>query len=194
MIRIAVGSGEAEDRGAWGESFRWQGTPGEKKRISCYTNGKSAELFLNGRSLGKKNLSEEDGCRAVWMTEYEDGILEARTEGASDTLSTPGKAETLRLIRVRTDEAAPDAVQAEAVLLDAGGNPALDEVLRCQLTGDIRLLGLENGRPDDLTPYAETFRMTREGTLTIYLRRGKRQGRGTLHVFTDGGPAAELEL
>lgn len=194
MIRIAVGSGEAEDRGAWGETFRWQGTPGEKKRISCYTNGKSAELFLNGRSLGKKNLSEEDGCRAVWMTEYEDGILEARTEDASDTLSTPGKAETLRLIRVRTDEAAPDAVQAEAVLLDAGGNPALDEVLRCQLTGDLRLLGLENGRPDDLTPYAEAFRTTREGTLTIYLRRGKRQGRGTLHVFTDGGPAAELEL
>ena len=38
MIRIAVGSGETEDHGAWGETFRWEGIPGEKKRVSCYTN------------------------------------------------------------------------------------------------------------------------------------------------------------
>ena len=46
VIRIAVGPGEEEhDSGAWGECFRWQGVPGEKKRVSCYTNGGAAELF-----------------------------------------------------------------------------------------------------------------------------------------------------
>ena len=93
VIRIAVGPGEEEhDTGAWGECFRWQGTPGEKKRVSCYTNGSTAELFLNGKSLGKKELSEEDGGRATWLVPYEDGVLEARTEGAEDRLAAPGKA------------------------------------------------------------------------------------------------------
>ena len=53
MIRIAVASAGEEDRGAWGETFRWEGVPGKEKRISCYTNGKEAELFLNGKSFGK---------------------------------------------------------------------------------------------------------------------------------------------
>ncbi|MBR5109481.1 MAG: DUF4982 domain-containing protein, partial [Clostridia bacterium] len=100
VIRIAVGPGEEEhDSGAWGECFRWQGLPGEKKRVSCYTNGNSAELFLNGKSLGKKELTEVDGGRATWQVAYEDGVLEARTEGAEDKLATPGKACTLQWIR-----------------------------------------------------------------------------------------------
>lgn len=194
VIRIAVGEGGEEDRGAWGEGFRWQGTPGEKKRVSCYTNGKTAELFLNGRSLGKKELMREDGCRAVWLTAYEEGTLEARTEGAEDALSTPGKAEALRLTPVRTNGADPDAVQVEAELLDRQGNPAQDEILQCQVLGGVRILGLENGLPDDLTPYTEPFRTSREGSLTVYLRPGKGQKNARLHVYTDSGLTADLEL
>ena len=194
VIRIAVGPGGEEDRGPWGEAFRWQGIPGEKKRISCYTNGKAAELFLNGRSLGRKELAAEDGCRAVWLAEYEEGILEARTDGAADFLATPGEAESLRLVRVNTEDPAPDAVQLEALLLDRQGNPAMDGILHCQALGDVRILGLENGLPDDLTPYAETFRTTREGSLTIYLSPGGKRDSARIHVYTDSGLTADLEL
>ena len=71
MIRIAVSSAEEEDCGAWGEGFRWEGQPGEKKRVSCYTNGPEAELFLNGRSLGKQAVTREGGQRAVWTAAQE---------------------------------------------------------------------------------------------------------------------------
>ena len=194
MIRIAVGPGEEEhDSGAWGECFRWQGLPGVKKRVSCYTNGKTAELFLNGKSLGKKELTEEDGGRAVWQVPYEDGVLEARTEGAEDKLSTPGKACTLRWIR-HESRPGEDVIQLEAVLLDKDGQPAQDEVIRVQVLGDVKILGMENGIPDDLTPYTEHFRTTGEGTLTVYLRKGKGEGKALVYARTDGGLEAEYRM
>ena len=194
VIRIAVGPGEEEhDSGAWGECFRWQGVPGEKKRVSCYTNGGAAELFLNGKSLGKKTLKETDGGRAVWVIPYEEGILEARTEGASDLLATPGKACSLKWIR-NASQPGEDVIQLEAVLLDKDGRPAQDEVIRCQVLGDVEILGMENGLPDDLTPYSEHFRTTGEGTLTVYLRKGKSEGKALVYARTDSGLEAELTL
>ena len=194
VIRIAMGPGEEEhDSGAWGECFRWQGVPGEKKRVSCYTNGGAAELFLNGKSLGKKTLKETDGGRAVWVIPYEEGILEARTEGASDLLATPGKACSLKCIR-NASQPGEDVIQLEAVLLDKDGRPAQDEVIRCQALGDVEILGMENGLPDDLTPYSEHFRTTGEGTLTVYLRKGKSEGKALVYARTDSGLEAELTL
>ena len=194
VIRIAVGPGEEEhDSGAWGECFRWQGVPGEKKRVSCYTNGGAAELFLNGKSLGKKTLKETDGGRAIWVIPYEEGILEARTEGASDLLATPGKACSLKWIR-NASQPGEDVIQLEAVLLDQDGRPAQDEIIRCQVLGDVEILGMENGLPDDLTPYSEHFRTTGEGTLTVYLRKGKSEGKALVYARTDSGLEAELTL
>ena len=194
VIRIAVGPGEEEhDSGAWGECFRWQGVPGEKKRVSCYTNGGAAELFLNGKSLGKKTLKETDGGRAIWVIPYEEGILEARTEGASDLLATPGKACSLKWIR-NASQPGENVIQLEAVLLDKDGRPAQDEVIRCQVLGDVEILGMENGLPDDLTPYSEHFRTTGEGTLTVYLRKGKSEGKALVYARTDSGLEAELTL
>ena len=194
VIRIAAGPGEEQqDSGAWGECFRWQGMPGEKKRVSCYTNGKAAELLLNGKSLGKKELREEDGGRAVWLVPYEDGTLEAKTEGAEDRLSTPGKACSLKWVCAGPEQG-DDVIQLEAVLLDKDGQPAQDEVIRCQVLGDLEILGMENGIPDDLTPYTESFRSTREGTLTVYLRKGKTGGKMMVYARTDSGLAAELTL
>ena len=194
VIRIAVGPGEEEhDSGAWGECFRWQGVPGEKKRVSCYTNGGVAELFLNGKSLGKKTLKETDGGRAIWVIPYEEGILEARTEGASDLLATPGKACSLKWIR-NASQPGENVIQLEAVLLDQDGRPAQDEIIRCQVLGDVEILGMENGLSDGLTPYSEHFRTTGEGTLTVYLRKGKSEGKALVYARTDSGLEAELTL
>ncbi len=194
VIRIAVGPGEEEhDSGAWGECFRWQGVPGEKKRVSCYTNGGAAELFLNGKSLGKKTLKEEDGGRAVWVIPYEEGVLEVKTEGASDLLATPAKACSLKWIR-NASQPGEDVIQLEAVLLDKDGRPAQDEVIRCQVLGDVEILGMENGLPDDLTPYTERFRTTGEGTLTVYLRKGKSEGKTLVYARTDSGLEAEYRM
>ena len=196
MVRIAVSPDSEKDAGAWGECFRWEGRPGEKKRISCYTNRKEAELFLNGKSLGRKPVSPDSGGRAVWIADYEDGVLEARADGASDTLATPGRAVSLKLTPDRTVLRADgvSVLQLEAELLDESGRPAKDETLCCQVLGDLQLLGLENGIPDDLTPYREPFRSSREGTLTAYFRAGAVPGIVLIRFRSDSGLQADRKI
>jgi len=192
--RLAVGEGE--DHGAWGESFRWQGTPGGIKRVSCYTNQPWAELYLNGKSQGRKELREEDGCRAVWEIPFEAGELTVRAGEAEDRLATPGMAKKLCVTADRTKLPANgrEVLQAVAELLDGQGNPALDEEIHVQLTGDLQLLGIENGIPDDLTPYSESFRRTSEGKLILFVRAGTMPGRGRIHLWTRSGLTAEAAV
>ena len=193
--RLAVGRGE-DKRGAWGQGFRWQGTPGEKMQVICYTNQPEAELFLNGVSLGMKTLTPEDDCHAEWEVPYADGALTVRAGAAEDTLTTPGKAAELRIAADVTALPADGrtVLQAEVLLADAQGHPALDEEIHVQLLGDLRLLGIENGLPDDLTPYAEAYRLTKEGRLIVYVRAGSVPGAGLIHFWTASGLTADLPV
>ena len=196
FVRIAVGSADTERPGPWSECFRWQGERGEKKIVSCYTNASAVELFLNGASLGKKAVTDGDGCRVSWETAYEPGELRAVIDGAEDTLCTAEAAASIRLTadtqRLPADGMA--VVQVEVFLQDKQGRPTLDEEIHVQTVGDLRLLGIENGRPDDLTPYAEPRRSTLDGRAILYLRAGRSAGSAVLHVWTRSGLQADCPI
>ena len=196
FVRIAVGDGDSERHGVWNEHFRWTGAPGQKKIVSCYTNAKAVELFLNGQSLGQKNLSDADGCRVCWEAAYQPGTLRAVIDGAEDELSTTKPAAAIVLkpdqTALRTD--GRDVAQVEICLLDESGQPALDEIVHCQIVGDMRLLGIENGRPDDLTPYTEPYRSTLDGRAIAYLRAGRVPGPASLHAWTASGLRASADF
>ena len=196
FVRIAVGDAGSEHQGAWSERFRWTGEPGQQKTVSCYTNAKEAELFLNGRSLGKKEIGNVDGGRASWEIPYEPGELRAAVDGAEDTLVTPGPAASIVLSpdTARVEADGQSVCQVEIALLDGQGRPALDEEIHCQPVGDCALLGIENGKPDDLTPYSENRRVTLDGRAIAYLRAGRLSGPVYLHVWTASGLRAECEV
>ena len=88
-----------------------------------------------------------------------------------------------------------DAIQVEVELRDAQGRLTFkDEDIRYQLLGDATILGIENGRPDDLTPYSEKHRLTKQGRAIVYLRAGTIPGDVTLYAFTAGGLKASLSF
>ena len=62
------------------ESWAWQGCDGNKAEIEVYAQADSAELLLNGKSLGKKKLKD---YRAMFKTKYAPGTLEAVAYDAS---------------------------------------------------------------------------------------------------------------
>src|SRR5690606_20013912 len=59
--------------------WNWEGREGETTPVFAYTNYDSAELFLNGKSLGiqkKNNASPQHRYRLMWMdVKYEPGTL-----------------------------------------------------------------------------------------------------------------------
>ena len=194
FARISV----AQDPQDWHPRYVWDGEPGQEKTVYVATNAPEAELFLNGVSLGKRPAGIESGCRASWQVPYAPGTLAAVAGGAQDALSTSGAPQTIALA---PDKSAllfdgQDVAQIEVTLLDAQGRVAVanGELIHYQLTGDAVILGIENGAPDDLTPYASPVRATRDGRAIVYLRAGTLPGPVTLHAFTRTGLRAACTL
>ncbi|MDD5603453.1 MAG: glycoside hydrolase family 2 TIM barrel-domain containing protein [Eubacteriales bacterium] len=70
--------------------WNWQGREGELIDVMVYTNADEAELFLNGRSLGRKAATDYDF--PAWQVPYEPGELKAAAySNASDESSEHSK-------------------------------------------------------------------------------------------------------
>lgn len=188
-IKLAAG-GEKP----WEQRLVWAGVSGERQTVAAYTNQAEAELFFNGKSLGRKPAT--DYC-VTWEVPYADGELRVVAGEAEDVLCTAGKAVRLALTPDKTALCADqqDVAQIEVSLLDTEGRfVSNDEVVTYQVLGDAKILGVENGRPDDLTCYAEPYRATQYGKAIVYLRAGKLPGVITLHAFTRSGLTADATL
>ncbi|MBQ8161899.1 MAG: DUF4982 domain-containing protein [Clostridia bacterium] len=195
-VRIAVGSGEKPN--PWDERFAWAGDEGETKTVSVYTNESSVELFLNGRSLGRKELEEKDLWRLTWQVPFEAGTLVARgSSGVEDRLVTSGAPAELSLKAWEPERTCREdgTYLLEVTLLDGEGRICTehDIPVRAQLVGDGEIIGIENGQPDDLTPYRSRTRSTFRGRQMIYVRR---TGAGDISVClsAESIPTASAQL
>lgn len=102
----------------------WSGTAGEKKDIVVFTNCKAAELFVNGRSLGKREKTRF-GYLCWEAVPYEPGRLEAvgDDEAARDIAATPGNACDVKLY---IEHAENNILIVNASVIDDYGNVVCD--------------------------------------------------------------------
>ena len=193
--RLAV----SEDGQVWHERFCWEGEPGEIKQVACYTNAPSAELFLNGESLG---IRESGDLRAArWEVPFKAGELRAvarfadggTLDNSLHTVEGPLRLE-LRAVESSLPADGYAVAQVEVCLRDSKGQTACghDEEIAFGVESG-SLLGIENGAPDDLTPYTSPRRRTREGRAIVYLRAGEQAGVMAL-TAQRGGETARLEI
>lgn len=82
-------------------SWPWDGLEGKKTKIEVYARADSAEVFVNGRSLGRKKIRN---CRCVFPTVYQHGEIwavaydQAGRQVAQTTLSSAGNKTKLTLL------------------------------------------------------------------------------------------------
>ena len=135
--------------------WNWKGKEGKPIRVMVITNAKQAELFLNGKSLGVKEV--DPYAMANWEVPYESGSLEAvaRTDGkeiARTKVETTGEAVSLKLIPDRTSLAGDglDAMPITIEVVDAQGRvvPGAAPMVTFKVEGPGKLLGLGNGDPN----------------------------------------------
>lgn len=198
FVKISTQPNKGEKwHGVWGERFVWEGNESDPMYVSVATNQPEAELFLNGVSLGKKEVSLDTECRATWEVPYAPGELKAIVNGAEDVLCTTGKAASIVLTPDKTAFKADglDGIQVEVELRDAEGHlTCKDEDIRYQVLGDAVILGIENGIPVDLTPYSEKHRSTKQGRAILYLRAGTIPGEVLLRAYTLSGLKTDITL
>ena len=197
FVKLAVCNGTKEQSIPWTDTFLYDAQPGETVCVCVYTNASAATLYLNGTSLGEQTRTPDDECRLLWEFPFESGTLTAVAGNVSDTLSTPGKPTAL-LLEPYGSPAQTDAgvVQVLVSLRDESGAICAgdDREVCFQLRGDGALLGIENGRPDDLTPYSETCRSTFAGRAIVYLRRNSPDTPLELFAYTKDAISALLRV
>ncbi|SET12991.1 sugar-binding domain-containing protein [Thalassotalea agarivorans] len=128
--------------------------------VVVYTNQQSAELFLNGESLGEKTMT--DDMQLVWLVPYQPGELKvvAKSNGktiVTKALNTAQKAHAVSITANRESVTANqrDIVRLTLEIVDEKGVmlPEADHRFEIEVSGPATLLGVENGDILDLEPH-----------------------------------------
>ena len=173
---------------------RW-GNVGEQKMIKVYSNCDTAEMFLNGKSLGVKKRDAQDfPCAGLrWLTPFVEGTNKLRVvaKKGSKTVTDEtefiyqtknwGKPATFQLARL-------NATTAEVTLHDADGTLCLDakNAVRFSVAGGATLIDNQG------TPWGSRVVQLANGRTRISLSNV--EGKNSIAVESDGVPTAVLSL
>ena len=174
--------------------WNWAGREGQVTPVHVYTNGDSAELFVNGVSQGLK-VKEPLTYRLRWDdVVYQPGIVEVVTyrngsEWARDKVVTTGKAYKIVL---KEDYAGQDLIYIRAEVQDRAGNivPTADNLLKIAVKG-ADFVAADAGDPTSHVPFYSpelpafaglcSFIIRKSGTPATVIVTSKGLKKGTLN-------------
>lgn len=176
----------------WGLQPSWNWDKDQKVRIVCYTNCNEAELFLNGKSLGKKTLSENK--MIYWDTVFSPGtlIVKGYSDGkiaSTDTLFTSKNAVSFQTKTYKPIYKEPEAMhQIEVQLVDADNHLVRndDQEVTVKISGPGKLAGLESADNNSHEDYKSNQRKTYNGKLLIFVKNEKKGGPFTVTLTSPG--------
>lgn len=182
--------------------WTWPERVGEVTPVHVFTSGDAAELFLNGRSLGRKAKGQFE-YRLRWDdVVYEPGRIEvvaykSGREWARDARQTAGEPAALqaRADRTRIRADGTDLAFVTVTITDRDGIPAprANERVTFAVDGPGEIVATDNGDPTDLESFVSPSRRAFSG-LCLVIVRGKPGESGTVRVTaTADGLAAATE-
>jgi hypothetical protein len=164
----------------------WNWQSGDQVSIQCISNAEEVELFLNGKSLGRKPFSKAGKNQVNWAEQpYEAGVLEARayTDGKEVSryqIRTAGPAHTIAAATDRTTlgTSKKELAHIEISLTDNEGRPVYqsDNEITVKVEGPGKLLGLESGDIASHEDYRSNKRKAHNGKLLAYIQSQQQVG------------------
>lgn len=138
--------------------WNWKGKEGEPIRVWVNSNAETVELFLNGESLGKKEMPRNSHLQ--WEVPYQPGKLKAiavkNGRKLEKTVETTGEPHQIVLTPSKTAILADgkDAVVVNVTVVDKKGRevPDTNELIGFSVSGDAKIIGVGNGDPSSHKP------------------------------------------
>ncbi len=168
--------------------WNWPDRTGKVTPVHVFSSGDEAELFLNGRSLGRKKKGLYE-YRFRWdSVMYTPGDLKVQTykdgkSWASEVIRTTGVATGLKLEADRKTIAADgdDLSFITVRVVDKEGRVVPDAApsIRFSVAGAGELVATDNGNPADLVSFASPERRA-FGGLALAIVRAKKGFKGTI--------------
>jgi beta-galactosidase len=164
--------------------WTWLDRAGQVTPVHVYTSGDEAELFLNGKSLGRKKKAEFE-YRLRWDdVVYEPGELRvvAYKEGkewATDKVKTAGPATKLLLTPDKSTIAndGRDIAFITLTVADKDGQliPRSMNPIHFEISGPGEIVATDNGDPTDMTAFPSTDRKAFNGLALVIVRTKRGQ-------------------
>jgi beta-galactosidase len=184
--------------------WNWPERMGELTPVHVYTSGDEAELFLNGRSLGRKRKGEFE-YRLRWDdVVYEPGEVKVVAfrdgkEWATDSVSTTGPPARLTLgadrDTIRADGRALSFVTLSVVDREGRVVPRTNHHVRFEIDGPGEIIATDNGDATSHVPFQATERAAFNGQLLAIVRaEAGRDGAIRLRAASDGIEGSEIHL
>jgi len=204
--------------------WNWRGKEGKMIPVTCYTNCDTVELFLNGESLGvkgfafprpgmigkygqypprAKTLQTTADLHLRWDVVYAPGTLTAK--GTKDgkvvqtmsleTTSVPSRlALSVDKERIRTSRS--DVAHITVHVLDDAGRivPTADNEVMFSLSGEGRIIGVDNGKPDSHELYKASQRKTFSGAALVVVQSNGRPGSMQLSASAQSLGPAQIQI
>lgn len=155
------------------ESWTWSGHEGKPVDVEVVTTYPCVALYLDGKLVDTKNVSEATEYKAVFTLPYAPGTLravaldKAGKELSSCELKSAGAAASVKLDakRYTTDDVDYDLIYVTASVVDADGvvNPQADNMLTFSVTPNAEILATGTADMTDLVGYHVKSRVPYQG-------------------------------
>jgi beta-galactosidase len=133
--------------------WNWRGKEGQPIDVWVNSNADNVELFLNNKSLGKKEMPRNGHLQ--WSVPYAPGTLEAvawkkgkRLNAKVETTGTPFEV-VVTPYKTTMMADGKDAAVINISVIDREGRevPDADNMIHFAITGDAKIIGVGNGDP-----------------------------------------------
>ena len=188
-------------------AWTFPGCEGMTTEVDIYSPDPACELFLNGKSLGKKLCGKEAGYIATWTMEYTPGQLCAVSyrdgketgryvlETADTELALGCCVETeMGNSRIRAD--GEDIAYVRVFFADKNGlrNPGIEQEIEISVEGEGTLEGFGSGNPAPGSGYDGTICRTYRGSALAVIRSTGKTGRIKVRFSCPGMETEEIIL
>jgi beta-galactosidase len=181
--------------------WNWQGREGKPIKVYAYTNCEETELFLNGKSIGKKKSVPY--TKQEWELVYMPGKLEVRGYNkartvAQDVVETATSPAQIALnsdcSKLKADGC--DVAVIRVAIKDVKGRvvPVADNLVKFSIEGPGRIIGTGNGNPSSHEPDKATQRKAFNGYCLVLVQTNNTAGEIRLKASSEALKSAEVIL
>ncbi|MBT5426657.1 MAG: DUF4982 domain-containing protein [Bacteroidetes bacterium] len=181
--------------------WNWEGKEGVGIPVVAYSNCESVELFLNGKSLGEKEMGDE--MDLVWLVAYEPGSLVAKAKRGgvlvcTKEIETSGSPARIQLLADRETIKADkkSVVHIEVNILDGKNRfvPDASNTIIFTIEGEARILALDNGDPMSQESFTGNSRKAFNGKCLVIIQSASESGEFNLLAESDGLASAKIVI
>lgn len=185
------------------DDWNWKGYENKSLEVTAYSSCEQVELFLNGKSLGKKPTDRSTRYIAVWQVPYQSGTLKAvgykgKKQVNVSELKTAGDPAAFKMAPDRSEIKADgqDLSYITVELTDINGirNPKAENLVSFEIEGPGTIVAVGNSNPVSLESYQLPERKAWHGRCLLVVKSDTKEGKIILRASSPGLETANIEM